>query len=95
MDAFIYSLNSTVPIFLTMIVGWLIKRLGIINDEFANKANKYVFKVALPLLLYKDLAKQDFYSSFDGKFVLYCALTTFVVFTSIWIATVIFMKDRA
>jgi predicted permease len=50
MDAFIYSLNSTVPIFLTMIVGWLIKRLGIINDEFANKANKYVFKVALPLL---------------------------------------------
>lgn len=52
MDAFIYSLNSTVPIFLTMIVGWLIKRLGIINDEFANKANKYVFKVALPLLLY-------------------------------------------
>lgn len=95
MDAFIYSLNSTVPIFLTMIVGWLIKRLGIINDEFANKANKYVFKVALPLLLYKDLAKQDFYSSFDGKFVLYCALTTFVVFTSIWIATVIFMKDRS
>ncbi len=95
MDAFIYSLNSTVPIFLTMIVGWLIKRLGIINDEFANKANKYVFKVALPLLLYKDLAKQDFYSSFDGKFVLYCALTTFVVFTSVWIATVIFMKDRS
>ncbi len=95
MDAFIYSLNSTVPIFLTMIVGWLIKKLGIINDEFANKANKYVFKVALPLLLYKDLAKQDFYSSFDGKFVLYCALTTFVVFTSVWIATVIFMKDRS
>ena len=46
MDSFIYSINSTVPIFLVMILGWVIKQLGIIDDNFASKANKYVFKVA-------------------------------------------------
>ena len=69
MDSFIYSINSTVPIFLVMILGWVIKQLGIIDDNFASKANKYVFKVALPVLLFRDLAAADFKSQFDAKFV--------------------------
>ena len=44
MDSFLYSINATVPIFLVMIVGWVIKQLGVIDDHFANVANKYVFK---------------------------------------------------
>ena len=59
MDSFLYSINATVPIFLVMIVGWVIKQLGVIDDHFANVANKYVFKVALPVLLFRDLAKQQ------------------------------------
>ena len=54
MDSFLYSINATVPIFLVMIVGWVIKQLGVIDDHFANVANKYVFKVALPVLLFRD-----------------------------------------
>ena len=34
MDSFIYSINATVPIFLVMIVGWVIKQLGVINMCF-------------------------------------------------------------
>ena len=56
MDSFLYSINATVPIFLVMIVGWVIKQLGVIDDHFANVANKYVFKVALPVLLFRDLS---------------------------------------
>ena len=44
MDSFLYSINATVPIFLVMIVGWVIKQIGVIDDHFANVANKYVFK---------------------------------------------------
>ena len=43
MDSFLYSINATVPIFLVMIVGWVIKQLGVIDDHFANVANKYVY----------------------------------------------------
>ena len=85
MDSFIYSINSTVPIFLVMILGWVIKRLGIIDDNFASKANKYVFKVALPVLLFRDLSATDFKSQFDAKFVIYCMLVTILMFSIIWI----------
>ena len=33
MDSFLYSINATVPIFLVMIVGWLIKQIGVIDDH--------------------------------------------------------------
>lgn len=94
MDSFVYSINSTVPIFLVMIVGWVIRQMGIIDGHFANVANKYVFKVALPLLLFKDLSGADFYSKFDVRFVAYCAIVTIVMFGSVWVLTDIFMKDK-
>ena len=93
MYSFLYSINATVPIFLVMIVGWVIKQLGVIDDHFANVANKYVFKVALPVLLFRDLAAADFKSQFDVKFVLYCMIVTTIMFSGIWICTEIFMKD--
>lgn len=94
MDSFIYSINSTVPIFLVMTVGWAIKQLGVIDDHFANVANKYVFKVALPVLLFRDLSKADFYSQFDIRFVGYCAIVTIAMFGGVWIFTDLLMKDK-
>ncbi len=93
MDSFIYSLNATIPIFLVMIIGGLIKKWGIIDDNFVNKANKYVFNVALPFLLFKDIAESDIRSQFDIRFVLYCMIVTTVCFVGIWIFTEIIMKD--
>ncbi len=93
MDSFIYSLNATIPIFLVMIIGGLIKKWGIIDDNFVNKANKYVFNVALPFLLFKDIAESDIRSQFDIRFVLYCMIVTTVCFVGIWIFTEILMKD--
>lgn len=92
MDSFIYSLNSTVPIFLVMILGWLIKQWGVIDEAFINKANKYVFHVALPFLLFKDIAEADMRSGFDIRFVLYCMLVTAVCFAGIWLVSEKFIK---
>ncbi len=93
MDSFIYSIHSTIPIFLVMIVGWIIKKCQIIDDNFVSKANKYVFHVALPVLLYKDLSKADFVSQFDIAFVLFCVIVTTIMFLGVWGLTELFMKE--
>ena len=46
----------------------VIKQLGVIDDHFANVWLINVFKVALPVLLFRDLAAADFKSQFDVKF---------------------------
>ena len=51
MDSLIYSLNATVPVFVVIVVGYLLKRIGWINQGFIEASNKINFKVTLPALL--------------------------------------------
>ncbi len=76
MEDFIFSINATFPIFLLMVLGFFLKQIGWIDQEFASKLNKFVFRIPLPVLLFSQLATTDFRESWDGKFVLYCFLAT-------------------
>lgn len=94
MDSFIFSLNATVPIFLVMVLGYILKQIGMFTEEFCSVANKYVFQVALPVLLFRDIAATDLYSDFKGSFVIYCAGVTIVMFLGIWFLAAKFMPDK-
>lgn len=72
MENLIFSLNATLPIFLLMVLGSFLKKIQWIDDDFADKMNKFVFRVPLPLVLFKDLATVDFKEAWDTKFVLFC-----------------------
>ena len=59
MDSLVFSLNATVPIFLMMVLGLFFNKIGWMDEEFANKMNKFVFRIPLPVLLFGDLAVVD------------------------------------
>ncbi len=95
MDSFIYSLNATVPVFLVIIVGGLLKRWGMLNDNFVSVTNKFVFHVALPCMLFLDLADTDIRSNFDIKYIAYCFFVTLLSILVIWFAARRLLKDRS
>ena len=78
MENLIFSLNATVPIFLLMVLGFALRKLGVIDDVFASKMNKFVFLVPLPALLFEDLSTVDFSQVWNMKFVLFCFGATLV-----------------
>ncbi|WP_418748897.1 AEC family transporter [Faecalibacillus intestinalis] len=86
MENLIFSLNATVPVFAMIILGMLFKKIGIIDDVFASRMNKFVFLIPLPVLLFKDLATLDFNTIWDTKFVLFCF---FITILSILIVTLL------
>lgn len=94
MADFIFSLNATLPIFLIMVLGWFLMRIGLFTKEFNRVADKYVFKVALPVLLFKDIATADIRSDFNLTFVLFCMITTTIMFLAIWGLSYVFIKDK-
>ena len=94
MDSLIFSLNSTIPIFLIMIFGYILMRVGFFTEEFTRIADKYVFKVGLPVLLFQQISTADIHSDFDIRFVLFCMITTTVMFCAIWGLSYIFLKDK-
>ena len=95
LDNFIFSLNSTLPVFLVMVVGKLLNKWGLFSKDFASMTDKFVFKAALPVLLFKDISSMDFRQDFDIKFVIFCALVSLVMFLAVWGASAIFLKDKS
>lgn len=78
MNNLIFSLNATVPVFLLMLLGLFLKKIGWLDDGFVSKMNTFVFKVPLPVLLFSDLATVDFSQVWNMKFVLFCFGATVV-----------------
>lgn len=71
-----FSLNATLPIFLTMLLGWFFKKIRLVDDVFVKKLNRFVFQAALPVLVFQDLATVDFFEVWDMRFVAFCFLAT-------------------
>lgn len=95
MNDFLFSLNSTIPIFFVIFIGWLLRQKGMLNDGFLTAGNKFVFSIALPALLFRDISGADIRNVFDLKYVLYCMIVTSLMFWGIWLLTEIFMKDKS
>ena len=93
-ESLLFSLNSTMPLFFVMVLGYLLHRSGFLKDDFVAMANKLVFYVALPVQLFRDLASLDVRAMFDGKYVLFCAVVTTLSILVIWALAKLFLKDK-
>ena len=81
---FVFSLNTTMPVFLMMVLGFFLRRIGLIDDGFASKLNKLVFNITLPVLLFHQLGTTDFVHAWDSRFVLFCFVVTAVTIALVW-----------
>ena len=94
MDNFIFSVNVTIPIFLIILLGYILRRIHFLTDEFVRVANKYVFVVALPVMLFRDIAGSDVRKDMNIKFFLFCMFVTIIMFFGVWGIAKITMKDK-
>lgn len=90
-----FGLNSTMPLFLIMILGYILYRQNFLTDEFITVANKFVYNVTLPVMLFHDLAETNIRSSFDAAYVGFCAVTTVGSILVIWGLCRLFCRDKS
>ena len=76
MDNLIFSLEATIPVFLLIVLGYFFEKVHILDKDLANKMNRFAFQIALPVLVFQDLAQQDFAKAWNGKYVLFCFVIT-------------------
>lgn len=82
-----------IPIFLVIIAGWILKKIGIINDNFVASATKLCFTFLMPVLLFRDMATSNITELFDAKFVIYMISVNTAVFLLLWALSNLF-KDN-
>lgn len=51
-EIFLFAFNAVMPIVLLILLGRVLRHIGLLNDPFLQTANKFVFNVSLPVLLF-------------------------------------------
>lgn len=94
MSDLLFALNATLPLFLLIALGFFLRKIKVLDAGFLKTANKFNFKVTLPVLLFVDLSTTEIRETFDLKFLLFCAAATSIAFWGTWGLSKIFVKDR-
>lgn len=95
MSSLLFSLEATIPVFVLIVIGYLLSKVGMLSQSFCHMGDRLVFHLALPVMLFTDMAAIDVRSHFDFRFVLFCAATTTVIFFAIWATTKKVLKDKS
>ena len=64
-DNLLFSINVALPIFLVMLIGWVLRQREFINETYVQRTNALVFYVALPIKLFYDVSRTNFFDAFD------------------------------
>lgn len=88
----VFIINTVSPIFLIVILGWVLRKIGVINEEFVKQSIKFVFHVPLPILVFLKLATVDFNELFDGKIIIIVYSCMLIIFFLGWMFSKVLIK---
>ncbi len=92
MQNLLLILNLVTPVFLIIILGYFLKRIGLINDAFVSLSSKLVFSVALPALIFTEVSKLSLNEVLDFKLIGFVYVGTLLSFFLVWIFSKPFIK---
>lgn len=93
MNSLIFALEAVTPIIITVVIGFLLKKIGLMNEDFAKKANKLVFRVFLPVLLFKNIYGIENLTKINFGYIIYSVVMV-AIFFGVGTFLVIFLTDK-
>jgi malonate transporter and related proteins len=89
----IFTGNVVAPVFLLVALGYILKRLNIINENFVDVTSKFVYSVSLPALVFINIAEIDLSEAIEFDQIIYIYAATLISFFLIWLISIPFIKD--
>ena len=80
MSDVLFAINATAPIVLMVLIGYFLKRIGLLDPTMGKSLNKLVFRVFLPAMLFLNMYKIESFASIDFTFVWYTLGVTLILF---------------
>lgn len=82
MESFLFALNAVLPVILTVLTGYVLKRIGLLPRELIKPLNKLIFRIFLPAMLFLNVYKIESLQTADGGYILFALLAILIVFAS-------------
>jgi predicted permease len=90
----LYSINVVLPIVLMMVLGYFLRRIGMITEEFITVSSKLAFNVAFPCSICASLMGQSLGETFDLPLILFLVTAITVCMLILLLIVPRFIKDR-
>ncbi len=78
-------LHTIIPIFAIIALGMLVRVWGIVKPEFMAPANRLVYYLALPAMIFRALSKASFKAQFNFEVLVVSLAAVFSVYGVAWI----------
>ena len=89
-----FALNVTSPIVLMVAIGYILKRMKMVDAGVAKVLNKLVFRVFLPAMLFLNMYKIESLADVDFGFVWYTVIATVVLFGVAILGVILFTNEN-
>lgn len=80
----IFSVNTVLPVFIVVLIGYVMRKRGTVDENFVGSISNVVFYYALPARMFLDVATSDFMELINGRFIAVTVLGTVGVFLTAW-----------
>lgn len=80
MNSLIVSINAILPIFLMFALGFVMRKIHLVDDDLVSRVNKLVFKIFLPVMLFNNIYSSELKSVFNVKLIIYAVLSVIGIF---------------
>lgn len=95
MDNLILSFTVIMPIFIMMVLGYVLKEAKIFDIETIRKINKSIFKIFLPALIFYNVYTSEIAEVFNLQLIIYSIISIVIVTVLAFAAIVFLEKDNS
>jgi len=82
-------ITTIIPIFIVILVGWVARKKQFIPDGFLGPANRLVYYLAIPAMIFRAISRASFREEFNIHVLLITLLCVCAVFLTAWVLSVI------
>ena len=94
MNNFILSMNVVLPLFLTIVFGYFIRRINLVDDYTLKKVNNLIFKTFLPMLLFFNIYNIDIEGALNIKLMIFAPASIIITCIAAGIIIPLIEKDN-
>lgn len=92
LQSILMSFNVMMPVFLTILLGMFLRKIGLLPRTMIRDLNRLVFKCFLPVMLFNNVRATDFRQSFELPLIGYAVGTTLLWFVFLVLVVPRFVK---
>lgn len=78
-------ISTIIPIFAVVVLGWLARKKGFIAQAFLGPANRLVYYLSIPALIFRYISKASFLTEFNATVLLVTLSSAIVAYCVAWL----------